>query len=65
MIATQNINFRIDREGISVCVSMDVSDIDKYPFDKMALLARYIKTDIIDNITCEEGLMEREEDDVL
>jgi len=60
---TQAINFRVDAEGIHVHCIIEVTDEKKYPFDKMAALARYIRTDIEDDITLING--NEEEDDTL
>jgi len=61
---TQDISFRVDAEGIHIqCVIM-VEDEKKYPFEKMAQLAEYIKTDIEDDITLLDG-NEEEPDDTL
>jgi len=60
---TQAINFRVDAEGIHVHCIIEVTDEKKYPFDKMAALARYIRTDIEDDIVLLDG--NEEEDDTL
>jgi len=61
---TQAINFRVDAEGIHVHCIIEVTDEKKYPFDKMAALARYIRTDIEDDIVLLDG-NEEEPDDTL
>lgn len=61
---TQAINFRVDAEGIHVHCTIEVTDEKKYPFDKMAALARYIRTDIEDDIVLLDG-NEEEPDDTL
>ena len=43
---TQDISFRVDAEGFQVQCVITVTDENKYPFETMAALARYIKTDI-------------------
>jgi len=60
---TQAISFRVDAEGIHVHCIIEVTDEKKYPFDKMAALARYIRTDIEDDIVLLDG--NEEEDDTL
>lgn len=60
---TQAINFRVDADGIHIHGIIEVTDEKKYPFEKMAALARYIKTDIEDDITLING--NEEENDVL
>ena len=60
---TQAINFRVDAEGIHVHCIIEVTDEKKYPFDKLAALARYIRTDIEDDIVLLDG--NEEEDDTL
>lgn len=62
---TQAINFHVDAEGIQVQCLITVTDEEKYPFEKMALLARYIKTDIEDDITLLDEEVEEEPDDTL
>lgn len=42
----QDISFRVDVEGLQVQCVITVTDEKKYPFETMAALARYIKTDI-------------------
>ncbi len=61
---TQDMSFRVDAEGIHIQCMITVEDEKKYPFEKVAALARYIKTDIEDDITLLDG-NEEEPDDVL
>lgn len=61
---TQEISFRVDAEGIQVQCIITVTNEKKYPFEKMARLAEYIKTDIKDDITLLDG-NEEEVDDTL
>ena len=61
---TQEMSFRVDAEGIQVQCIITVTDEKKYPFDKMAALARYIRTDIEDDIVLLDG-NEEEPDDTL
>lgn len=61
---TQAINFRVDVEGLQVHCIIEVTDEKKYPFEKMAALARYIRTDIEDDIVLLDG-NEEEPDDTL
>jgi len=60
----QDISFRVDVEGLQVQCVITVTDEKKYPFDKMAALARYIRTDIEDDIVLLDG-NEEEPDDTL
>ena len=62
---TQAINFRVDAEGIHVHCIIEVTDEKKYPFDKMAALARYIKTDIEEATVVFDNSEVEETDDVL
>lgn len=48
---TQDMSFRVDVEGIQVQCIITVTNEKKYPFEKMARLAEYIKTDIKEDIT--------------
>ena len=59
----QDISFRVDVEGLQVQCVITVTDEKKYPFEKMAVLARYIRTDVEDDITLING--NEEEDDTL
>lgn len=60
----QDISFRVDAEGLQIQCVITVTDEKKYPFETMAALARYIKTDIKDDITLLDG-NEEEPDDTL
>ena len=55
----QDISFRVDVEGLQVQCVITVTDEKKYPFDKMARLAKCIKTDIEDQFTPEEAADEQ------
>ena len=63
---TQAVNFRIDAEGVHIHCIIEVTDENKYPFEKMAALARYIKTDIEEaRVVFDNSEVEEEADDIL
>lgn len=61
----QDISFRVDAEGIQVQCIITVTDEKKYPFETMAALARYIKTDIEEATVVFDNSEVEETDDVL
>lgn len=61
----QDISFRIDAEGLQVQCVITVTDENKYPFETMAALARYIKTDIEEATVVFDNSEVEEADDVL
>lgn len=63
---TQDSSFRVDAEGIQVQCIISVTDEKKYPFEKMARLAGYIKANIKDDLTLlEYEEVEEKTDDTL
>ena len=61
----QDISFRVDVEGLQVQCVITVTDEKKYPFETMAALARYIKTDIEEATVVFDNSEVEEENDVL
>ena len=62
---TQAVNFRVDVEGLQIQCVITVTDEKKYPFETMAALARYIKTDIEEATVVFDNSEVEEENDVL
>lgn len=61
----QDISFRVDVEGLQIQCVITVTDEKKYPFETMAALARYIKTDIEEATVVFDNSEVEEENDVL
>ena len=61
----QDISFRVDVEGLQIQCVITVTDEKKYPFETMAALARYIKTDIEEATVVFDNSEVEEEDDTL
>ena len=61
----QDISFRVDVEGLQIQCVITVTDEKKYPFETMAALARYIKTDIEEATVVFDNSEVEEENDIL